>query len=96
MEVAQVKQSTEDLRTRLASARFDRSMKLEKMARVMSDLSTHSRRYCTGEFEFQPGPNIHFQTLCEMVAVNVQADHLQLYIAHHDLEPEVSLAYQTR
>ena len=60
----------------------------------MNALSKHTREYFQGSFEFQPGIRVHLQTLCEMVAVAMKADHIQLYVAHQDLEPEIALTYQ--
>ena len=94
-DVIKMKQQNDNLLSKLVAFEYERSSKLKKMTKSMNALSKHTREYFQGSFEFQPGIRVHLQTLCEMVAVAMKADHIQLYVAHQDLEPEIALTYQT-
>ena len=94
-DVIETKQETEALRSMITAQQFSRSRKLRNMTKSMQKLSQHTRQYFQGDFEFQPGRNVHLKALCEMVAVQMKADHVQLYTANQDLKPEIALSFQT-
>ena len=91
------KKNNKNLQTQLSALQWNRESKLTQMTTVLRSLVSHQRNYFDNKYNYKSSRTIHLKKICELVVVQMNADHVQLYITpnQQDLSPETSLACQS-